>query len=98
MLCFSPVGATLRVRSRKFPAVTNCTSIDWFHEWPEEALISVSGRFLSEGTELSVCSYIFLHFAIYRTCIKADLIFSYTIFDITIIITESYFHKTVFSQ
>jgi dynein heavy chain len=48
------VGATLRVRSRKFPALTNCTSIDWFHEWPEEALMSVSERFLSEGTELTV--------------------------------------------
>ncbi|XP_076453714.1 LOW QUALITY PROTEIN: dynein beta chain, ciliary-like [Babylonia areolata] len=48
VLCFSPVGSTLRVRSRKFPAVTNCTSIDWFHEWPEEALVSVSGRFLEE--------------------------------------------------
>ena len=48
MLCFSPVGTTLRVRSRKFPAVVNCTSIDWFHEWPEEALVSVSSRFLAE--------------------------------------------------
>ena len=32
VLCFSPVGSTLRIRGRKFPAVTNCTSIDWFHE------------------------------------------------------------------
>ncbi|KAK3091630.1 hypothetical protein FSP39_021358 [Pinctada imbricata] len=48
VLCFSPVGSTLRVRSRKFPAVTNCSSIDWFHEWPQDALISVSGRFLEE--------------------------------------------------
>ncbi|GAB1599188.1 dynein beta chain, ciliary [Argonauta hians] len=48
VLCFSPVGPTLRVRSRKFPAITNCTSIDWFHEWPEEALISVSQRFLED--------------------------------------------------
>ncbi|KAK6632535.1 hypothetical protein RUM43_013303 [Polyplax serrata] len=48
VLCFSPVGSTLRVRSRKFPAVVNCTAIDWFHEWPHEALISVSYRFLSE--------------------------------------------------
>uniref|UniRef100_A0A674EYE2 Dynein axonemal heavy chain 17 n=1 Tax=Salmo trutta TaxID=8032 RepID=A0A674EYE2_SALTR len=48
ILCFSPVGSTLRVRARKFPAVVNCTSIDWFHEWPEEALVSVSARFLSE--------------------------------------------------
>ncbi|XP_064397591.1 dynein beta chain, ciliary-like isoform X3 [Halichondria panicea] len=48
VLCFSPVGATLRVRSRKFPAIVNCTSIDWFHAWPDEALMSVSTRFLSE--------------------------------------------------
>ncbi|XP_076855598.1 dynein axonemal heavy chain 17-like [Brachyhypopomus gauderio] len=48
ILCFSPVGSTLRVRARKFPAVVTCTSIDWFHEWPEEALVSVSSRFLSE--------------------------------------------------
>ncbi|UYV64229.1 DNAH9 [Cordylochernes scorpioides] len=40
VLCFSPVGSTLRIRSRKFPAITNCTSIDWFHPWPHEALIS----------------------------------------------------------
>ncbi|CAH1116455.1 unnamed protein product [Phaedon cochleariae] len=48
VLCFSPVGTTLRVRSRKFPALVNCTSIDWFHEWPKEALQSVSKIFLSE--------------------------------------------------
>ncbi|KAG9464984.1 hypothetical protein GDO78_019119, partial [Eleutherodactylus coqui] len=47
-LCFSPVGNKLRVRSRKFPAVVNCTAIDWFHEWPQEALESVSLRFLQE--------------------------------------------------
>lgn len=49
VLCFSPVGSSLRVRGRKFPAVVNCTSIDWFHEWPEAALISVSRRFISEN-------------------------------------------------
>lgn len=48
VLCFSPVGATLRVRARKFPALVNCTTIDWFHEWPREALESVSYSFLSE--------------------------------------------------
>ncbi|XP_038207715.1 dynein beta chain, ciliary [Zerene cesonia] len=48
VLCFSPVGSTLRVRSRKFPALINCTSINWFHEWPQEALVSVSMRFLEE--------------------------------------------------
>lgn len=53
VLCFSPVGSTLRVRSRKFPAITNTTSIDWFHEWPEEALVSVANRFLSDVDLLS---------------------------------------------
>ncbi|XP_036884188.1 dynein heavy chain 9, axonemal isoform X2 [Sturnira hondurensis] len=49
-LCFSPVGNKLRVRSRKFPAIVNCMAIDWFHEWPQQALESVSLRFL-QNTE-----------------------------------------------
>lgn len=52
VLCFSPVGSTLRVRARKFPAIVNCAQIDWFHEWPEDALESVSKRFLSEVEDL----------------------------------------------
>ncbi|CAG9581716.1 unnamed protein product [Danaus chrysippus] len=54
VLCFSPVGSTLRVRSRKFPALINCTSINWFHEWPQEALVSVSMRFLEELSVLPI--------------------------------------------
>ena len=49
------MGKTLRIRARKFPAIVNCTSIDWFHEWPEEALVSVSSRFLSEVELIKVC-------------------------------------------
>ncbi|NXX48555.1 DYH17 protein, partial [Tricholaema leucomelas] len=52
ILCFSPVGSTLRVRARRFPAVVNCTAIDWFHEWPEDALVSVSSRFLEETGDI----------------------------------------------
>ncbi|XP_067623613.1 dynein beta chain, ciliary [Eurosta solidaginis] len=48
VLCFSPVGQTLRVRARKFPAILSRTSIDWFHEWPKLALESVSQKFLNE--------------------------------------------------
>lgn len=54
ILCFSPVGSVLRVRARKFPAVVNCTAIDWFHEWPEDALVSVSARFLEETQGIQV--------------------------------------------
>mmetsp|Transcript_22072 Transcript_22072/g.16472 ORF Transcript_22072/g.16472 Transcript_22072/m.16472 type:complete len:124 (-) Transcript_22072:571-942(-) len=47
-LCFSPVGDAFRFRARKFPGIINCTSMDWFHEWPRNALIDVAQRFLSE--------------------------------------------------
>ncbi|XP_017887523.2 dynein beta chain, ciliary-like [Ceratina calcarata] len=52
ILCFSPVGATLRNRARQFPAIVNNTSINWFQGWPEDALKSVSARFLEELEEL----------------------------------------------
>jgi dynein heavy chain, axonemal len=47
-LCFSPVGATFRVRARMFPGLINGTTIDWFTSWPRDALISVADRFLSK--------------------------------------------------
>ena len=47
-LCFSPVSDKFRIRARMFPGLINCTSIDWFHEWPEDALIGVANRFLKE--------------------------------------------------
>lgn len=51
ILCFSPVGETMRVRARKFPGIINSTSIDWFHPWPRDALIDVAYKFLTD-TEL----------------------------------------------
>uniref|UniRef100_A0A3Q2TME4 Dynein axonemal heavy chain 11 n=1 Tax=Fundulus heteroclitus TaxID=8078 RepID=A0A3Q2TME4_FUNHE len=48
VLCFSPVGFTLRTRARKFPALVNCTAIDWFHPWPQLALQSVSSTFVEK--------------------------------------------------
>lgn len=47
-LCFSPVGEAFRKRARSFPGLINSTSIDWFHEWPEDALIGVARRFLAD--------------------------------------------------
>lgn len=47
-LCFSPVGESFRNRARKFPAIINCTVIDWFHAWPEDALLSVAAKFLAD--------------------------------------------------
>ncbi|XP_025032740.1 dynein heavy chain 17, axonemal-like, partial [Python bivittatus] len=72
ILCFSPVGSTLRVRARKFPAVVNCTAIDWFHEWPEDALVSVSARFLEEieGIEPEVKTSISLFMSYVHTTVN----------------------------
>ena len=52
VLCFSPVGTKFRDRSRKFPALFNECSIDWFLKWPEEALNNVAEQFLSDFPEL----------------------------------------------
>ncbi|XP_077065347.1 dynein axonemal heavy chain 11 [Siphateles boraxobius] len=48
VLCMSPVGNTLRLRARRFPALLNCTTLDWFQEWSLEALQSVSLKFLQD--------------------------------------------------
>jgi len=48
VLCFSPVGDAMRVRSRKFPGIINSTSIDWFHPWPKDALIDVAFKFITD--------------------------------------------------
>ena len=48
VLAFSPVNAKFRERAQKFPTVFSGCSIDWFLPWPEEALISVSKKFVSD--------------------------------------------------
>jgi dynein heavy chain, axonemal len=47
-LCFSPVGEAFRRRASRFPSLINCTAIDWFQPWPEDALHSVARRFLND--------------------------------------------------
>ena len=46
VLCLSPIGDAFRTRLRMFPALVNCCTIDWFTDWPEDALRSVAGYFL----------------------------------------------------
>ncbi|CBZ35711.1 dynein heavy chain, putative [Leishmania donovani] len=47
-LCMSPVGDKFRTRCRQFPSLTNCCSVDWFDEWPREALEGVAKRMLQD--------------------------------------------------
>ena len=53
VMCFSPVGNTLRTRARRFPALFSGTIIDWFHPWPRDALYSVVIRFLEDFQSIS---------------------------------------------
>ncbi|XP_026578292.1 dynein heavy chain 2, axonemal [Pseudonaja textilis] len=53
VLCLSPVGDPFRNRIRQYPALVNCTTIDWFSEWPKEALLEVAEKYL-EGVDLGV--------------------------------------------
>jgi dynein heavy chain len=48
VLCLSPVGDAFRQRLRMFPSLINCTTIDWFMPWPEEALLSVARAALAD--------------------------------------------------
>ncbi|KAM6256563.1 LOW QUALITY PROTEIN: dynein axonemal heavy chain 1 [Porphyrio hochstetteri] len=48
VLCMSPVGEAFRSRLRQFPSLVNCCTIDWFNEWPAEALQCVATSFLQD--------------------------------------------------
>ena len=41
-----------RNRMRQYPALVNCTTIDWFSEWPADALLEVADKYL-EQTEMA---------------------------------------------
>ena len=91
VLGMSPVGDALRIRCRQFPSLINCTTIDWFHGWPEAALIAVAERFLHDldlpseeirGSVVKMCGFV------HRSII------SYS--DPTSVINMTHFRYTVF--
>jgi dynein heavy chain len=57
ILCFSPVGDKFRIRARQFPALVNCTTFDYFHPWPQDALVAVAQKFLTGTDGVSPDSY-----------------------------------------
>ncbi len=51
IICMQPVGEAFRRRLRNFPALVNCTTIDWFQSWPNEALTSTASNFFLQNFE-----------------------------------------------
>lgn len=49
VLAMSPLGEVFRTRLRKFPSLVNCCTIDWFTNWPEEALLDVARGALQDN-------------------------------------------------
>lgn len=53
VIAMSPFGDAFRTRLRMFPSLVNCCTIDWFSEWPEEALRSVATNFVGSVSSMS---------------------------------------------
>eukprot|EP01012_Entosiphon_sulcatum_P041182 TRINITY_DN5499_c0_g1_i1.p1 TRINITY_DN5499_c0_g1~~TRINITY_DN5499_c0_g1_i1.p1 ORF type:complete len:4402 (-),score=749.29 TRINITY_DN5499_c0_g1_i1:60-13265(-) len=48
VLCMNAIGDNFHKRYTRFPALVNCCTLDWFGEWPSDALQSVAHRFLED--------------------------------------------------
>jgi len=64
ILAMSPLGQVFTTRLRKFPSLVNCCTIDWFTEWPEEALLNVARGAITDtdlklGKDEDACIEIF---------------------------------------
>lgn len=64
VLAMSPISEVFRSRIRRFPSLVTCTTLDWFSEWPEEALLGVGrGQITASevdlGADLDACVEMF---------------------------------------
>jgi dynein heavy chain, axonemal len=50
ILCFSPIGSSFRNRLRLYPSLVNCCTIDWYDDWPENALEMVAQKYIKDVT------------------------------------------------
>jgi len=48
VLCMSPIGDAFRERTRMFPGLVNCCTINWFKDWPVDALEEVAMKKLRD--------------------------------------------------
>lgn len=84
-MAFNPIGDTFRTRIRNFPSIVNCSAIDWFYTWPEDALIEVAenkfqGFEMDIGTKEQEAEYLkklikicpFIHMTVKKMCVKFE--------------------------
>ena len=51
----SPLGDIFTTRLRMFPSLVNCCTLDWFTDWPEEALLGVGkGQLVDHAASLGI--------------------------------------------
>ena len=73
VLCFSPKGPKFKLRAREFPGVISCTSMDWFQDWPKEALVDVGKSFLQKiDLQPEIRDAIALHIAEVHSSVEAE--------------------------
>jgi len=77
LIAMSPVGELFVTRLRMFPSLVNCCTIDWFTEWPDEALQSVAKDTLERndldvGENISPCieTIKFIHKSVEKASVK----------------------------
>ncbi|KAL4429885.1 hypothetical protein ABPG74_022908 [Tetrahymena malaccensis] len=78
VIAMSPLGEAFTTRLRRFPSFVSCSTIDWFTEWPEEALIGVGLGALREvdqelGIEEQVDSLVDMFKIIHKSVEKISI-------------------------
>jgi dynein heavy chain len=51
VMAMSPLSKEFATRLRMFPALINCCTLDWFTEWPDEALLGVAKTKIEDYVE-----------------------------------------------
>ncbi|KAL4440889.1 hypothetical protein ABPG74_009302 [Tetrahymena malaccensis] len=72
VIAMSPIGEAFATRLRMFPSLVSCSTIDWFTEWPEEALLGVGkGQLVDFEEELRIQGLTSNLVTIFKDCHKS---------------------------